>query len=210
MPTILKYLGDFRTVARYGEDDVRRMLSDRNMIRHRRKIEACIHNAREFERIIQKYGSFANYLDSFGVSFDDYEGVKKKIRPALIKRFKGIGKVTVYHYLTDLGFEVMKPDRTILRLFYRLGWLKSPEPTDENIDKTIRICREIAEKLNMWIRVVDIMLVAFCQENGNRDLGIERGICTKTPKCDQCRLGEYCEYYQKIQSTKEELMNGSP
>ena len=103
------------------------MLNDKNMIRHRGKIEACIHNAREFVKIIQESGSFVNYLDSFGVSFDDYEGIKKKIRPELIKRFKRIGPVTVYHYLMDLGFGVMKPDRTILRLFYRLGWLESPE-----------------------------------------------------------------------------------
>ncbi|QDA31332.1 hypothetical protein FH039_06600 [Thermococcus indicus] len=195
MPTILKYLSDFKKVARYGEEDIKRMLSDKNMIRNRRKIEACIHNAREFEKIIQKYGSFANYLDSFGVSFYDYEGIKKKIRPALIRRFKGIGKVTAYHYLMELGFEVMKPDTTILRLFYRLGWLESPEPTEENVDKTIKICSEIARRLDIWIRVVDMVFVAFCQEGGNNDLGIEKGICTSTPKCNNCPLKGYCQYY---------------
>jgi len=196
MPTIMKYLGDFRKVAKYEEDDIQKMLSDKNMIRNRRKIEACIHNAREFEKIIQRYGSFANYLDSFGVSFDDYEGIKRRIRPELIRRFKGIGNVTVYHYLMDLGFGVMKPDRTILRLFYRLGWLESPEPTEKNIDKTIKICREIAKGVNVWIRVIDIVLVAFCQENGHRDLGIKEGICTRNPKCNKCPLRDYCKYYR--------------
>jgi len=198
MPTILKYLGDFRKVAKYEEDNIRRMLNDRSMIRNRRKIEACIHNAREFERIIQKYGSFANYLDSFGISFDDYEGIKRKIRPELIRRFKGLGKVTVYHYLMDLGFGVMKPDRTILRLFYRLGWLESPEPTEENIDKIIKICKEIAKELNVWIRVVDIVLVAFCQEGGNGDLGIKEGICIKIPKCHKCPLKDCCNIMGQI------------
>ena len=193
MSTIKKYFDDFRKVAKYGEEDIRKMLNDRNMIRNRRKIKACIHNAREFERIVQRYGSFANYLDSFGVSFDDYEGIKRRIRPELIRRFKGLGKVTVYHYLMDLGFEVMKPDTTIRRLFCRLEWLRSREATEENIDKTIKICREIAKKGNKWIRVVDIVLVAFCQENGNGDLGIKEGICTSNPKCNKCPLRDYCK-----------------
>ena len=195
MPTIMKYLGDFRKVADYTEADVERIMNDENMIKHKGKILACIHNAREFVRIVQEYGSFGNYLDSFGVSFDDYEGIKNKIRPELIRRFKWIGPVTVYHYLMDLGFGVMKPDRNILRLFYRLGWLESPEATDENIDKTVKICREIAESLNVWIRVVDIVLVAFCMEDGHRDLAIEEGICAEVPKCHKCPVRSYCRYY---------------
>jgi len=202
MPTILKYLGDFWKVAKYTEADVGRIMKDKNMIKHGGKIFACIHNAKEFVKIVQKYGSFANYLDSFGVSFDDYEGIKNKIRPELIRRFKWIGPVTAYHYLMDLGFGVMKPDRNILRLFYRIGWLDSSEATKENIDRTVKICKEIADSLNLWIRVVDIVLVAFCMENGHGDLAIKEGICTNVPKCYECPVRGYCWYYAIDRGTR--------
>ena len=196
LPTILTYLGDFKKVAMYNEEDVQRILKDESMLKNKKKIKACIHNARVFKSIIRKYGSFANYLESFRVDIDDYEGIKTKVVPELIEKFKFIGKVTVYHFLMDLGFGVMKPDRTILRLFYRLGWISSPKDNEVNIDKTIKICRKIAEESGFWIRAVDIVLVAFCQEGGNKNLGVNKGICTrKNPKCDQCPVKEYCKYY---------------
>ncbi|ASJ07386.1 DNA-3-methyladenine glycosylase I [Thermococcus pacificus] len=192
MPTILKYLGDFRKVAEYTEEDIRRIMDDRDMIKNLKKIQACIHNAKEFQRIVESHGSFVNYLESFEVDPTNYRDIKTKLVPELMKRFKGIGKVTVYHFLMDLGFGVMKPDRTILRLFHRLGWLPTSDPTAENIERTIKICSEISSETGFWIRAVDITLVAFCQEGGNQGLGIPAGICTRNPKCLECPLRERC------------------
>lgn len=192
MPTILKYLGDFRRVANYTEEDIKKIMDDRNMIRNLKKIRACIHNAKEFQGIVKSYGSFVNYLESFDVDPTNYHDIKTKLAPELIKKFKGIGKVTVYHFLMDLGFGVMKPDRTILRLFHRLGWLPTSDSTEENIERTIQICSEISSETGFWIRAVDIVLVSFCQEGGNLELGVPEGICTRNPKCQECPLRERC------------------
>ena len=48
-------------VARYGDDDVARLLGDAGIVRHRGKIEATITNARAYEELVAREGS----LDAF-------------------------------------------------------------------------------------------------------------------------------------------------
>jgi DNA-3-methyladenine glycosylase I len=52
-------------VADYGDADVRRLLADAGIVRHRGKIEAPIHNPRRALEIAEESGSLAGYLWSF-------------------------------------------------------------------------------------------------------------------------------------------------
>ena len=52
-------------VARFGEDDVLRLLGDAGIVRHRGKIEAAIHNARRALELIDAFGSLAAYVWQF-------------------------------------------------------------------------------------------------------------------------------------------------
>ena len=54
---------DVGRVARYGETERARLLSDAGIIRNRLKIDAAIHNARVIEGLIADRGSFAAWLD---------------------------------------------------------------------------------------------------------------------------------------------------
>lgn len=56
---------DPAAVARFDEDDVRRLLGNAGIIRHRGKIEAAIHNARVALELGQRYGSLAAYVWRF-------------------------------------------------------------------------------------------------------------------------------------------------
>lgn len=49
-------------VARFGARDVRRLLGDPGIIRHRGKIESAIGNARVFLAMQREFGSFARWL----------------------------------------------------------------------------------------------------------------------------------------------------
>ena len=49
-------------VARFGAADVRRLLADPGIIRHRGKIESAIGNARVFLAMQREFGSFARWL----------------------------------------------------------------------------------------------------------------------------------------------------
>ena len=56
---------DFEKVARFGDKDIERLLSDAGIIRHRGKIEATVNNARAAIGTIEQHGSLANFLWSF-------------------------------------------------------------------------------------------------------------------------------------------------
>jgi len=53
---------DVSRVARFGESDIERLLSDAGIVRHRGKIEAVIHNARMAQELIAQEGSLAAYF----------------------------------------------------------------------------------------------------------------------------------------------------
>ncbi len=52
-------------IARYGDEDIARLLSNPGIIRNRLKISATIRNAHEFLAIQQEYGSFDTYIWQF-------------------------------------------------------------------------------------------------------------------------------------------------
>jgi DNA-3-methyladenine glycosylase I len=56
---------DFAQVARFGENDVARLLGDAGIIRHRGKIEATINNAARALELVEAEGSLASYLWHF-------------------------------------------------------------------------------------------------------------------------------------------------
>ena len=66
----------FEAVARFGADDVERLLSDAGIVRHRGKIEATINNARAALDTIEAHGSLAAFFWSFEPDLED--------RPAVI------------------------------------------------------------------------------------------------------------------------------
>jgi DNA-3-methyladenine glycosylase I len=53
---------DFERVARFGERDVRRLLGDAGIVRHRGKIEATINNAARAVELVELEGSLAGYV----------------------------------------------------------------------------------------------------------------------------------------------------
>src|SRR5206468_6333819 len=56
---------DFEKIARYGEEDVARLLGDAGIVRNRLKIEATIGNAKALISVREEYGSFDAYIWRF-------------------------------------------------------------------------------------------------------------------------------------------------
>jgi DNA-3-methyladenine glycosylase I len=56
---------DMTAMARFGARDVRRLLGDAGIVRHRGKIEAAIANARAALPVVAEFGSLAAYLWGF-------------------------------------------------------------------------------------------------------------------------------------------------
>lgn len=56
---------DFRTVAKYGSRKVNQLQKDEGIVRHRGKIESTINNAKQAQKIVDSFGSLAEYFWSF-------------------------------------------------------------------------------------------------------------------------------------------------
>lgn len=189
---ILGHLPNHQIVSEYKEQDLLRILADTKMIRNERKIKSCIANAKKFKSIVDEYGSFQNYLDSFdaNASFENLILLKEELE----HRFDYLGGITVYHYLTDLGFNVLKPDRVLMRIFKRLGLIEN----EKQLLKTVIHGRQFAQKTNLPIRYIDIIFVKYGQQGESEMFGLKNGICLeKNPVCNVCGLSEYCEYFKR-------------
>jgi DNA-3-methyladenine glycosylase I len=193
--TINRWFPDLRTVADYGDENVAAIMADPRMIRNRRKITACIENAKTMKRLIAEHGSFRRYIASFEPA-DSFENLLL-LKEDLEARFQYLGGVTVYHFLTDIGMPVLKPDRVISRIFNRLGLIE----VEGQLLKTVIQGRRFAEATGLPIRYIDIVFVAYGQAR-SVEFGIDNGICLMEPRCRECGVKEFCRWYTDSRSAK--------
>jgi len=105
-------------VARFGEQDVARLLGDAGIVRHRGKIEAAIANARATLDLAEEHGSLAAFLWSFEpgegerpavVTWDSIRAnpttpASVRLSKALRARgFKFVGPTTMYALMQAMG-----------------------------------------------------------------------------------------------------------
>ena len=188
---ILGYLSDYTRVALFNDSDLSRILEDTKMVRNKRKIESCISNAKTFKNIVDEHGGFQNYLNNFtaNTSFENLVLLKEELQ----YRFDYLGGTTVYHFLTELGFQALKPDRVILRIFKRLGLIES----EKQLLKSVILGRKFSKATEQPIRYIDIILVKYGQKGKSEKFGLADGICVeKNPRCKVCGLSKHCDYYR--------------
>lgn len=103
-------------VALFNKEKIAVLVQDKTIIRNKRKIEACVNNARCFLEIQKEYGSFDKYIWSFVNykpivnSFADSKALPAKtplsdtIAAALKKRgFSFVGSTVVYAHMQATG-----------------------------------------------------------------------------------------------------------
>ncbi len=99
-------------VAHFSEKDVKRLLLDTGIIRHRGKIEAVINNAARVQELIVEEGSFAAYVwryepdpDSIGPPQSQSTSPESiALSKDLKKRgWRFVGPTTVYAFLQSMG-----------------------------------------------------------------------------------------------------------
>src|SRR5215813_8934149 len=100
---------DFEQVARFGERDVKRLLGDAGIVRHRGKIESTINNAKRCVELVQAEGSLARYIWSFEpASRRPSQLAQTEESRALAKDLKKrgwsfVGPTTVYAFMQAMG-----------------------------------------------------------------------------------------------------------
>ena len=74
------------------------LIKEPYVIKNKKKVQAIIHNAREFQKITKKHGSFSGFLKLLRAMKDE-EAIR-----ALMKKFKHVGKYTAEYYLHSVGY----------------------------------------------------------------------------------------------------------
>ena len=92
-------------VAKFGEDELCRLMSDAGIVRNRAKIIAAINNAKQFQNIRKDYGSFQSYLDSLDKS-NNYALVIKELG----KKFSRLGPSSTRIFLFSVGENIRRPE----------------------------------------------------------------------------------------------------
>jgi DNA-3-methyladenine glycosylase I len=119
--TILAKRGNFRTafhgfdferVARFTGRDVERLLKNDGIIRHRGKIEAVIHNARQARELVKREGSLAAFLWRYEPTLQELakpqtastSAASIALSKELKKQgWKFVGPTTVYAFMQAMG-----------------------------------------------------------------------------------------------------------
>ena len=186
--TIHKHFSNYIVVSNYSNNQIDKISNDYNMIKNKSKINACIKNAKKIVEIVKEYGSVKNYIESFNPNLNDER--LNNLKSSLIHNFSYIGDITVYHFMTDIGLNVIKPDRVLLRIFNRLGLI---ENTNDYCG-AIKIGRAFSKATKLPIRYIDLIFVLY----GQLDLEKIMCICSeKNPKCNICGVKSHCLYINK-------------
>ena len=92
------------------EKDIKDLLDNPGIVRHKKKIESAVNNAQVFKNIQEEFGTFSEYLWSFTDSEIIYETNKTKseLSDRVSKDLKNrgmrfLGTTTVYAYLQAIG-----------------------------------------------------------------------------------------------------------
>jgi len=121
MPAILSHFSDYRAVVQYEDKDLERIRCDDNMIRNKSKIKACYENAWVLYELVHRFGSIQDYLNNYRDVFDKHNSFALlQLYDEFQQHFYFLGEMTTLNFMTDLGFEVFKPSREVMRAFKRL------------------------------------------------------------------------------------------
>jgi len=146
------------------------------MLKHRKKIEAVIHNAKEILAISEDYQRFWRYLDSLSIE-------------KLKSNFKWMGYTNAYAFLKYVGMECIKPDLNVVRILFRLGLIDSNKKNLVTYKQIQEVCKRMGKAARVSMAVVDFTLYMY--GSGEKPF-VKYAVCGKVPKCNICELRQYC------------------
>lgn len=107
---------DYKKISKYDENKIEELLDNKDIIRHKLKIESTINNANRFMEIQKEYESFSNFIWSYVDNkpiINNYKNISEvpsttelseKISKDLKKKgFKFVGPTTVYSFMQAVG-----------------------------------------------------------------------------------------------------------
>ncbi len=180
-----KYLPDYRKVCNYTQEKINEIKIDPTMTLNKFKIDACIWNAKKIVELVKNYGSMKNYIESFNTDGDDEE--LYKLKRSLEGNFSYLGGVSTYQFMAEIGLDVLKPGKEIMRVFRRLGLVENKK----DLFGAVKVGRIMSKHTNLPIGLIDEVFVLYGQPDQDNFICI----CSdQEPKCDRCGIHSECLY----------------
>ena len=182
-PEIRKEFSDYKVkkVANYKPKDFERMLANPKMLKHRKKIESCIHNAKEIVDISKEYNGFWNFLASHNI-----EDLVEKLK----SRMKWMGYTNANAFLRYVGMERVKTDLNVKRVLFRLGLIDSDVPTPETYKQIQEVGNKMAKAVG--VRMAKIDYTIYMYGAGEKPF-VKYAVCGKVPRCEECPVRRFCK-----------------
>ena len=154
-------------------------LGNRNI---KKQMSILTYNIKIFEMIEKEKGSIDNFI------FENSNDIILKLSSFESKyKLKQMGISLICEYLKNIRVDALKPDTHIIRIFYRLGLIKSENSIGEEILKVLNITEQLSKQINLLKCEIDFLLWNYCAvDYGN--------ICNYEPKCGKCVIKDFCEY----------------
>ena len=190
-----------------------KFIGDDKCYRSHRKLQKAIVAARCIKERKEIY-PHRRIIDNFTEFKKDFtQQVQLMLAYDLGQAYLKLGKVTTFHLMTDLGFQVVKPDSVLTRVAVNLGLIDGynkkkgwePIPPKISIKEALKLIndidfcwalqtrfQEIAEATGTSIRSLDFILVKFGQKLDDVS-GIALTICDENkPLCHLCGANSVC------------------
>lgn len=141
-------------------------------------------NIETFEKIEQDFGSLENFITHSTPS----NIIKLLADSKSTYKLKYSGVPLVCEYLRNVGIDIIKPDRHLVRILERLGVLFELGYNSADIYKfatVFRACKKLSDKTKLSQVKLDFLLWNYCATGYGE-------ICTSNPKCENCVIKDFC------------------
>lgn len=166
-----------------------------------RQMEALFNNIEKLKNIQKNYENVSGYYDEIIGGEDNLEGYKLLVKRLSLKsekyddKIEQMGIALAAEYLRNLGYDIPKPDRHILRILGPeiLGEHDSYKYDSDNLKIDVfDIIDKYAKATNKSRAEIDYLLWAYCANQYGE-------VCTKSsPKCNSCVIKEFCKKQQSM------------
>jgi len=156
------YQFDVEKVASLSEDlqNQAMRICSHSGFRNLRKAMWCIQNARriiQLDRAMEYQDGLRGYLVEMSKK-DPFELVE--LAPRIVKelKFKGIGEITVFHFLKNVGIDIFKPDIHVRRILTKLGLVERENASQFETCKAMSFLSRVS---GMRLSELDTLLFVF-------------------------------------------------
>ena len=169
-------------VAALNDDLVDRLVTDKALIRNRRKLTAVITNARKLLTLINEHGSVTDWLHSY------HEADFYLLHREIAETFDCVGRSAAEWFMLSTGLPYHFETNDARRLLGRLGLLPKGRK-DESYNRVMQTLRS-ASGASTWEISIDLWRFA----SGFR---MQESICAEAPHCPKCPLWDHCDYFNQ-------------